>query len=189
MKSPGFFEGVALALALSLAGGVLYGTLLLVLPAGSALRLLIAGLSFAYVVYLLNRNRERVGRLTTLVLWFAMAGSAWLGAPPLSLYALAHVGTIWLVRSLYFHAGLASALADLALNGLALAAAVWAMAHSGSLFLSLWCFFLVQALFVAIPNFVRSSGGDPPTNPNREDRFQHAHRAAEAALRRLSSMH
>jgi hypothetical protein len=187
MKPPSFFEGVALALALSLIGSLFYGAMILHLPAGGVPRLLIAGLSLAYLVYLLSRGRERIGRLTTLALWIAMAGGVWLWSPPLSLYVLAHVGAIWLVRSLYFQTGLASALADLALNGLALAAAVWALAHSRSLFLGLWCFFLAQALFVVIPGLIRPPGDDSHSRPDSEDRFQHAHRAAETALRRLSS--
>ena len=100
-----------------------------------------------------------------------------------------HIGLIWLVRSLYFYASVVSALTDLGLSGLALAAAVWAVTHTGSLFLAIWCFFLVQALFVAIPHAL-SGKAAPGIQPaaDRDDRFERAHRAAEAAVRKLSSI-
>ncbi|MGH8652343.1 MAG: hypothetical protein ACREYE_09290 [Gammaproteobacteria bacterium] len=65
-----------------------------------------------------------------------------------------------------------SALADLGLNALGLTAAIWAVKQSGSLFASIWCFFLVQALFVAIPARLSRK----PEKPDRdsEDRFQHS---------------
>ena len=59
---------------------------------------------------------------------------------------------------------------------------------SGSLFLSIWSFFLVQALFVAIPTRLRQKAGDRGPARDSEDPFQRAHRAAEAALRKLSSV-
>jgi hypothetical protein len=186
MKPPGFFEGAALALVLSLAGGLAYSALNLLFPAGLALRLVIAGLGLAYLLYLLRRSRERVGRLTTLALWAGMAAGAWLWPLSPPLYVLTHLVALWLVRSLYFHGGLAAALADLTLNGLALAAAVWAAGRTGSLFPAFWCFFLVQALFVAIPGLMPNS--KTPAEAGAEDRFRRAHRAAEAALRRLSSI-
>jgi hypothetical protein len=185
MKRPGFFEGMALALVLSLAGSLAYGGLSLFLPAGPVPRLIIAGLSFAYLLYLLRRSSERVGRLTTLAAWFAMAAAVWPWSLSLPLYLLAHIVTLWLVRSLYFHGSLTAALADAVLNGLALTAALWAARQTGSLFASLWCFFLVQALFSSLPNPV--PGGRNRVGPAPEDRFEQAHRAAEAALRRLSS--
>jgi hypothetical protein len=186
MKQPGFFEGVALAFGFSLAGGLAYGALNLLFPADFALRLVIAGLGLAYLVYLLRRSRERVGRLTTLALWIVVAAGAGLWPLSLPLYVLAHVGMLWLVRSLYFHNGFTAALADLMLNGFALAGAVWAAGRTGSLFLALWCFFLAQALFAAIPELLPNPRAQ--AGPDAENRFQHAHRAAEAALRRLSSM-
>jgi hypothetical protein len=187
MKTPGFFEGVALAFGLSLLGSLAYGALGLLLPTALVLRLVIAGLSLAYLLYLLRRSSERVGRLTTLAVWFAMAAAVWLWPLGLPLYVLAHLCTLWLVRSLYFHGSLVAALADLLLNGLALIAALWAAHRTGSLFASLWCFFLVQALFSSIPNPIPGRQGT--AGPDPEDRFGQAHRAAEAALRRLSSMH
>jgi NAD/NADP transhydrogenase beta subunit len=185
MKRPGFFEGALLALALSLVGSLAYGALNLIFPAALVLPLVIAGLSLAYLLYLLHRSPERVGRLTTLAVWFVMAALVWLWPLGLPLYVLAHLGTLWLVRSLYFHGSLTAAVADLMLSGLALIAALWAIGQTGSLFASLWCFFLVQALFSSIRG--PAHGAQGTAGPDPEDRFGQAHRAAEAALRRLSS--
>jgi hypothetical protein len=184
MTRPTFFEGVAVALAASLSGSILYSALVWAGAGGQALRLVIAGLGVAYCGYLLRRSRRRVGRITTAAAWLAAAGALWLLDPPATLYVLGHVALLWLVRSLYFHDGMLAALADLGLLGLGLAAAVWATTESGSLFLSLWSFFLVQALFSAIP-----AAGRPDAAPDAagEEPFERAHRAAEAALRRLSS--
>jgi len=189
MKRPGFFEGVAVGLIASSIGSVLFVAFAMIFDADTALSLLIALLGLAYTAYLLGRSVERVGRLTTLLLWFVAAGLVWLWSPGLPLYLLFHLGLIWLVRSLNFHASLLSALADLGLNGLALASGLWATERTGSAFMSLWCFFLVQALFVAIPAWSRQSSQRFPSEPQDHDAFQQAHRAAEAALRRLSSFH
>lgn len=187
MKRPGFFEGAGVGLVASLVGSVSFVAFTLVFSTETALRLLIPLLGLAYAAYLLGRSGERVGRLTTLVLWLSGAGAVWLWSPSLPVYLLFHMGLIWLIRSLYFHASLLGALADLGLNGLALATALWAAERTGSVFLSLWCFFLAQALFVAIPAWARQPGS--PADGLAEDAFQQAHRAAEAALRRLSSLH
>lgn len=189
MKRPTFFEGVAVALAASAIGAVLFPVLGSVFSATSVLRLLIAGMGLAYVLYLLGRSRERVGRIIAVLLWVLAASVTWFMHPPLMPYVLVHLGLIWLVRSLYFYSSMISALADLGLNGLSVAAAIWAATQSGSLFLSVWCFFLVQALFVAIPTCVNPKPKERRPDQDSEDRFQHAHRAAEAAVRKLSSVH
>jgi hypothetical protein len=56
-------------------------------------------------------------------------------------------------------------------------------------FLGIWCFFLVQALFVAIPKRINRKPGAVPAGHESADRFQHAYRAAETAVRKLSSSH
>ena len=188
MKQPSFFEGVAVALTAALLGSVLYAALSTFVSSGGLLRLLIAGMGLAYIVYLLVRSRERVGRVTALVGWVLVAAATWFLQPPLSLYLLVHLGLVWFIRSLYFYSSLLSALADLVLSGLALAAGIWAATQTGSLFLSLWCFFLVQALFVAIPVNMNRKTAPGSSQRDPEDRFQHAHRVAESALRRLSSL-
>lgn len=186
MKRPTLSEGIALALAVSIVGGVMYSALATYLPVGPALRFLMAATSLAYVVYLLSRSPERVGRITALAVWMVVAGVLWLAAPSITLYALVHVGMIWLLRSLYFHSSLLSALADLGLNALSLAAVLWAALQSGNIFLTLWCFFLVQALFVAIPPRVGRKGKE--TLVDVQDSFDRAYRAAEHAVRDLSSI-
>jgi hypothetical protein len=188
MKRPGFFEGVGVALAASVVGGVLFGALATVMAGGLVLRGLIAGIALLYLLYLLARSGEPVGRITTVAAWIVAEAGIWLLGLGLPHYLLAHLGLIWLVRSLYFHASLLSALADLALVLFGFAAAVWAAVETGSPFLGLWCFFLVQALFVAIPQRLPPRSAKAAT-PDAADRFQHAHRAAEAAITKLSSTH
>jgi hypothetical protein len=184
MTRPAFLEGAAVALVASLAGGAVHAALALVAAPGVVLRIVATALALAYLLYLLRRSNERIGRVMTLALWALATGALWLlDAPPLG-FLCAQLGLVWLVRSLYFHAGVLAALADLGLVALGLAAAAWAASRSGSVALSLWCFFLVQACFVAIP--ARATGrGERSTVA--EDRFARAHGAAEAAVRRLSS--
>lgn len=189
MKAPTFLEGAAVALVLSLAGSVLYTALDTVVPGIPAARLLIAGLGLAYLVYLLRRSPERIGRVTAAASWVLVAGGLWFTHPPLLLYVCAHLGVLWLIRSLYFYSSALSALADLGLNGLALAAAVTALTRTGSVGLAIWCFFLVQALFVVIPKSLRRGPGTARSAQAQDDRFQQAYRAAESAVRHLSSRH
>jgi len=188
-KQPTFLEGVAVALAASFFGSAAYATLTWLFPNAGALRLTLAGLGLGYVIYLLSRSQERVGRIAALTVWALTAGATWLVQPSLLLYVLVHLSLIWLIRSLYFHAGVLCTLADLGLTSLGLAAAIWAAAESGSVFLSIWCFFLVQALFVAIPTRLNRGPGANPPGGAEPDRFQCAHRSAQAALRKLTSVH
>ena len=188
MKEPTFLQGAGVALAASLAGSVLLAILGSVFPGASAVRLLIAGISLAYVLYLLSRSRERVGRVTVIAAWFLASGLVWLMAPSFTLYVIVHIGFIWLVRSLYFYSSVLAALADLGLTGLSLATATWALSHSGSVFLSIWCFFLIQAVFVAIPARLPAKKTASQCTAVPEDRFQRAFQAAENAVRKLSSV-
>jgi hypothetical protein len=189
MKHPTFLEGVAVALIASIGGSILFTTVSPMMENLQLVKLLVAGLGLLYTLYLFSRSRERLGRIVTLSAWCISAAIIWIINPPLTLYLLMHIGLIWLIRSLYFYTSLFSALADLGLSGLSLAAAVWAAVHTGSIFLSIWCFFLLQALFTAIPSDLKKRTSSlvekniPPV-----DRFQQAEQAAEAALRRLSSL-
>ena len=185
MKHPTFPEGAAIALVASLAGSILFTLIPAPLLNTQVLRLLISVGGLMYSVYLLTRSTERVGRVSAAATWVLLGIASWLLDIPLSLYLVIHLGAIWSIRSLYFHSSLLPALADLGLIGLGLASAVWAFMHTGSLFLPIWCFFLVQALFVFIPKGRRSGPGHPAAR--REDGFDRAHSSAQAALHRLST--
>ncbi|MFB3077962.1 MAG: hypothetical protein ACE1Y4_08125, partial [Lysobacterales bacterium] len=101
MKRPSFLQGVGFALLASFSGGVLFSVLVGPLPSDIVLRSVIAMLGLGYTLYLLSRSSERVGRLTTVMLWSVMFCVSWFGAPSLPIYLLLHVSAIWLVRSLY----------------------------------------------------------------------------------------
>lgn len=193
VKAPGFNEGLAVAAVASIAGSAIHSILPLFLPPDTAMRFTVVGLGLGYLLYLLARSPVRVGRVLALAVWAAVAVGTWLWSPPWPIYLAGHLGTIWLIRSFCFHGGVLAALADLILNTLAVALAFWALTHTGSGLIVLWCFFLVQALFAFIPQHpVRRQAG--PTRPSPEtagnaaaESFETAHRVAETALRALAS--
>jgi hypothetical protein len=185
MTRPSFLEGTLVALAASLTAGALFATLSLALPAVSALRWVVALTAFGYLIYLLGRSAAKVGRVSAVVAWGLVSALALALHLPLPTFVLLHAGMAWLVRSLYFHGGLVAALADLGLTLLGLAAGVWALTQSGSLFLAVWSLMLVQAMFGLIPTDLGRGGAAEPHDP--DDAFDRAHRGAEAALRRMHS--
>ncbi len=184
MRRPTFVQGAAVALVLALVSGSLFSLAAAVAGSSLGMRALMAVVAFGYLAFLLSRSRERTGRLTVTALWLvATTLMIVLDASHLT-YALTHVLMLWLVRSLYFHSGLIAALLDLGLNALAVGAFAWAAAETQSVFLSVWCFFLVQALFVLIPARV-GTGRTAAAARAADGRFDQAERNAEAALRRL----
>lgn len=188
MKRPTFGRGVALALALALIGAAGFAAITAWSPLATAwaLRGVIAAIALAYVIFLLGSSAQRTGRVTAMAVWLTVAISTLWLAPTLPVYLLVHALMIWLVRVLYFHDRALTAIADLALGLLALAAAVWAALGSASVFLALWTYFLVQALFVLIPE-TGATGRTPHEAISTDTGFERAHRSAEAALRRLSA--
>jgi hypothetical protein len=184
-SGPSFGQSIGVGLILSLSGAALLAVLAPFFGYGAALRAVIALLGLAYVLYLVGKSGERVGRVTTIAVWAAAAAAAWLAGLPLAAFVLVHVGLVWLVRSLYYYSGVLPALADLGLSVLGAAFAVWAAQRSGTAWLAFWCFFLAQAFFVLIPASLSSRASEPANERNQA--FDRAHRAAEAAVRRLSS--
>ncbi len=187
MKRPSFFQGVIVAAIFAFCASAIIATLAPFAGFLAVVRFVIPALGLAYILYLFSSSKERVGRVTTLTLWSALAAGIWWVAPPLPLYLLIHVGAIWLVRSLYFYAGVLPALMDLGLSALSIAAAVWAISHSGSVFLATWCFFLVQALFVVIPPAVKRNPGSAKNATIENETFERARRQADRALNHLFS--
>lgn len=185
MKKSTFIEGVGIALTSSIVVAVTFFTMSSLFFGDELLRLLIAGVSFFYILYLFLRTKERTGRITVISIWFVLTIVSLIFVKSLIMYIVIQLMMIWIMRSLYFYNSIFSALIDLVLNGMSLIAAIWSWSLSGSLFLTFWCFFLVQALFVFIPkNFIARSKNES-TYRTEDDRFEHAHRAAEVAVSKL----
>ncbi len=186
MKRPTFFQGVVIAFVFALIGAAAFSALQLIYASSFVVKLLITCFGALYVIYLLARSAERTGRLTIPALWIAGALTAWIVLPELTLFLLAHVGMVWLVRSLYFHSSVLPALLDLGLCALAVIAAIATALHSHSVFLSVWSFFLVQALFVAIPAVIKAKR--EVSADTTDQHFKRALRTAEAAVRRIHTV-
>ena len=142
MNRPSLLAGIGVALVASVTAALVFPLLTTLLSPQSAIRLLIAGLSGGYLAYLTGYSNQKTGRMTVLIGWALVSLGGLVLAPGLLSYAAIHLVMIWLIRSLYFYNSLLSALADLGLTGLALAAAIWAWFSAGSLFLMFWCLFL-----------------------------------------------
>jgi hypothetical protein len=183
MRAPSFVEGVVVALVAALCASLLYSIALLLLPVESALRLLIALLSLGYAIYLLRRSRLRSGRVAAVAVWLVIGLSTLIPGLSLGAAVALHSGFIWLLRSRHLHAGPLAALMDLGLILLGLATAFWAVLQSGNLFLAVWSLFLVQALFVFIPNSADWKRSDDPEPQNP---FAQAYQSAQLALQRLN---
>jgi hypothetical protein len=181
---PSFGASLGVGLVLSLCGAAALSVLGPILFAGYALRAVIAVVAFAYVLYLIGKSGERVGRVTTVACWLVVALSAAVAGLPLGAYVLVHVGLIWLVRSLYYYSGVLPALVDFGLGLLGIVFAVWAAQRTGSAWLAFWCFFLAQSFHVLIPQSLATRAS---AARGADDAFNRAHRTAEDAIRRLST--
>ncbi len=148
----------------------------------------IAVLSLGYLVYLLAISPSRRGRFVLGLGSAAILIGACLVSPATAVTGLLAVALIWLVRSVLFYAGLLPALWDGALCTLSVICALGTGISTNSPWLTVWVFFLLQALFVYIPRRFGRSQHDPygqrvQTEP---DAFARAHRAAEAALQAMA---
>lgn len=188
MKQPTLIEGMVVALAVSVAGATCFSVFTVIFAQGITLKVILALMSLGYIIYLLFRSQEKVGRITVTTLWLITAILAYLFAPSIGLYVLVHLGLIWLIRSLYYYQGILPALMDLGLTAMSLIAAIWAWSVSQSLLLGFWCFFLSQSLWVLNPKQL-TGHSTPMRSSVPEDRFERAYRTAETAVRKLTSIY
>lgn len=185
MKQATFFEGVGFALIGSVVVAVIFTIMSHLFLNSNIFRMLVAGLSFSYIIYLFLRSHERIGKVTVISIWLAVTLISLIFVPSLLFYIVIQLFMIWMIRSLYFYNSIFSALTDLALTGMSLIVAIWALSVSGSVFLSFWCFFIMQALFVFIPkNFIGKDKYEV-VYPIIDDKFEHAYHAAEVAVSNL----
>ncbi len=187
MKSRSFSGGIAIALLFAFISSVLLLVLSPGLSGAAVIRILVPILAFAYLTYLNRLRDNKTGQVTSLLLWCIFSLTLWLLSPALAIYVFLHTIALWLIRSSYFHRRLITVALDLGLSLFALAVAYWALVYAGSIFLSVWCFFLVQAGFVSISarrNSIAESHKSEITGTNG---FDSARRKAEHALQLLAT--
>ncbi len=186
MKKPGIIDGIVFALVVALSAAAANLLLGAFIGYGTLFNLILLAASLAYLLYLFRRSPARIGRVVFLSAWLTVSGMAFLLDLPLFEQVLLQGGFIWLIRALYFHGSLFSAVLDFGLVSAGLAAGAWALVNTGSLAAALWSFFLLQSLFCWIPNLARKQE-DGITRPVRgQSGFQSAHRVAADAVRKLT---
>ena len=182
MKPMNFWRALLLAAAISVIGAVLHSVLPSLFGNASSLRLTLLTAAAIYLLALLISSPVGSGRVVGACVWLALSALLIGFDPPLSVWLLLQTGYLWLLRSLTRYPSLIPAGIDAVLSGFALAASIATAVHTHSLLLSLWSYFLVQALATFIP----SRPVQPTaTRPGDHD-FDASYRNAEAALRRLS---
>jgi len=190
MKRPGFSEGILVAIVISIAVTMIFTVMSSFFPTRWLLQILIAGASFSYVFYLLVRSSEKIGKLTVVAVWGSISILVWVFSPSIMVTLFVHIGLIWLVRALYFYTSIVVALVDLGLTLFAMSVAIWTLSYTNSLFLSVWCFFLLQSVFVLLPSDLvkrnPNKGSMRVNQPDKSDSFEQAHQCAQAALRQMA---
>lgn len=185
-----YLEELAAAAVLTLAAGVLSVVLGPQITEPALVRVVVAGIGLAYLVRTLACSNETAGRVVVPALWVGGSAAVWAaGAAPVAFVVL-HAAGVWLVRSLHVHERLEEAALDLALGAAALGFAVWAAARVGSLPAAVWCFCVVAAWHVAIPELAaklaRRRAHVPATETSGRN-FSRALAAADEALRRIAA--
>jgi hypothetical protein len=183
MSGHGFWRAVGIGLLASLAGTVAFHVFAPLLGSGTALRASLALLAGAAALAVLFDRGRRIGRFVAFAAWLGVLVLLLVFDPTLWLWAAVPVFVAWLMRSLFHYQTLLQAGADALLALFALASGWLVLRHTHSVFLALWCFFLVQALTALMPR-TRTATPAPCG-----DRYDQAQRNAEAALRRLATPH
>ena len=181
--------GIGLAVLLSVTGKILLSSLLLLLPGYTAVKFTLAASVGAYLLLLLAKSRLRNGKIVAFCLWCAASAATFVFGASLFMFAILQLTLLWLIRSFCNYTSLVATLLDLALVAVGALAAFWAYITTGSVLLTIWCFFLTQSLFAAIPqrglSLKRQQISSTPSTTTMQ-RFQQACRSAETALSQLN---
>ena len=187
MQRPTLFEGILVALVLSLLVGpivVLLQSLVGSLLAWKAVVVLTAS---TYIGYLLAQSGRRKGRVTLGLGALVVLLAVLLLNVRMTTMLLVALALIWGIRSFAYSRSLLAAALQGGVCLLGWAAARLVLEHSGHFALALWSFFLVQAAFVFIPTRMTHQPAVERYKASTDlaDSFMHAYQAAEQALGRL----
>ena len=183
MKTMSLMHLILVAVALSAAALPVEWFLVALCKPETALKLCISLLILAYLAYLLQASDRRAGKITLYLLIAGCLTIASFWKMAVVPFLMLSVFWIWLARSLLFYSRAIHSIIDLSLCAGGLAWALWAYQHSASLIAAVWCFFLIQALWVFIP---RHRSADRHGDHSASEHFERSYDAAEAALKILA---
>ena len=182
-RPPGFMEGVIIALGLSLISAIGYWSLIGVFHVAVSLSAAAAILGTAYALYLIKRSDRTTGKITCGLVFNTIVVLIILLPIGVGMVASILLLALWGVRCFFYRHGVADSLVDLSLSVSAAIAALIAAIATQSVFITVWTFFIVQALHVFIPKF----GGGCVTERIAKRHFETAYANAEKALRQYYS--
>lgn len=183
MNRSGFIPGVAVAFALALAAALFAAAPMSPFSSSDVGFFLPPALSGLYLAWLLRHRRSNVGKATAVLAWMVCAGGGWLLVRDMTIYGVIHVTFVAVVRAVFYGRGALAAAGELLLSAAAGIAAAIALTRTGSVFLGVWTFFLMQAASAFIPDSCgrQSARSRDQSHPA----FLRAEQQAEAALERL----
>lgn len=187
MKKATFSHGVIIALVISISIAAVFSLFHNSYLDGEVFRFLIITVAFPYLVYLLLSSKQRLGRISVILIWLIISVATFVFISSLMIFILSQLFMLWMIRSLYFYNNILSTIADLFLMVMSFIVAIWVWSFTGSLFVTFWCFFLMQALFVFIPIMILNKKNiehDIDDGPLVEP-FDTAYHSAEQAVAKL----
>lgn len=182
-ESSGFAEGAGVAFALSLMATLIYRGSTVFLRSGVSVATLFVFLLSLYALYLLKRSNRSAGKPTAVIAFIGLALLVNSLSLPFAMVAGVLLPAVWVLRCFFYRQGVIDSALDLGLSAAALIAAIVAATATQSIFISVWTFFIVQALHVSIPLLGEAPGR--PTNPTQQ--FDCAYTSAETAIRQFYS--
>lgn len=189
MNRPGIGEGVLFALIAAVITVVSAVVLSIALSGPTLLTTVTSAVAFLYILYLLRRSGERVGRVIVATGFLVLVGVALALSPSPLTHLLLLAGAIWITRALYYYQSALLALVDLGIVIAGTITCLWAWQTSHSPGLTVWTFFLVQSLFVLVPSTLANAGKREMKDSDAAVNFSEAHEAARAAARELASQY
>ncbi|MCC6220346.1 MAG: hypothetical protein IT291_03795 [Deltaproteobacteria bacterium] len=189
MKSTTLFSGIVIALLLSIISSPLLALASVFFNPLTAMQLTLALIATGYLIYLFSKANLRAGKIFLPLLSFSVLIGALFFKLTFFSLLLIMAATIWLVRSVINYKSVISTIVDGALVCLGFGSALLATFFTGSLFVAVWSFLLLQALYVFIPrSFLTKEKhcSELSDSSTHGDPFAKSQHAAEEALRRLA---
>ena len=140
-----------------------------------------SAVTVGYLATVIVQSWNKPGKCALIGSVASVCVVAFLGSGTLSAFVAVLAVTVWFVRSFVSYERMSGWLFDGALVYLGLVLASWVLGTTGAIFLALWTFLLIQALYpLALGERATVTSGSDTFG-----RFERSARAAEEALRRV----